>query len=536
MRNCAPQPMLFGNSMKTPIGVPTSPSDDRSFSVPLDIGRAMAKGTGWTVGTQLAIQVIAMLSTIILARLLVPADFGLVAVATALAGALHAITEFSFDLALIHNQNAARREYDTAWTLSICRNAILAGALAAGARLIASSFGDERLEPVVYWLALGTFFAGFQNIAVVDFRKELAFHRDLVFMVVGKLGPALVTVPLAFIWRDYWALVAGIVAGSVFRVVLSFAMHNYRPRISFDGWHGLLHFSKWLLIGNLCAFIYGRSSTFVLGKISGASAVGVFTLSGEIAGIATANLLMPLRRAILPGYAKLATDVERLRDIFEDIFAVVFLVSAPLTLGIGLVADPLVRITLGEQWLGAIPLIQILCVGDFLQAITAAASPIYIATGRPHYTMVLFAGSAIAMVPLLIIGAERAGALGAAYATLIVTVLSAALDFVLVNRLLHLSISRLLAGCWRSIISVIVMVAAVIELRALWPISQSFANLSLMLAAAVAVGGVVYSVCGFMLWMLAGRPRGAERHLSEVIKMVLKGISQNIYRVRTAHG
>ena len=290
--------------MKTPIGPPTSSSDDRSFSVPRDIGRVMAKGTGWTVGTQLVIQVIAMLSTMILARLLVPADFGLVAVATALAGALHAITEFSFDLALIHNQNATRRDYDAAWTLSICRNAILAGALAAGARLIASSFGDERLEPVVYCLALGTVFAGFQNIAVVDFRKELAFHRDLVFMVVGKLGPALVTVPLAFIWRDYWALVAGIVAGSVFKVALSFAMHRYRPRISFDGWHGLLHFSKWLLIGNLCAFIYGRSSTFVLGKISGASAVGVFTLSGEIAGIATANLLMPLRRAILPGYAK----------------------------------------------------------------------------------------------------------------------------------------------------------------------------------------------------------------------------------------
>ena len=80
---------------------------------------------------------------------------------------------------------------------------------------------------MVHWLALGTFFRGFQNIAVVNFRKELAFHRDLVFMVVGKLGPTAVTVPLAFIWRDYWALVAGIVAGSVFRVGLSFAMHSW---------------------------------------------------------------------------------------------------------------------------------------------------------------------------------------------------------------------------------------------------------------------------------------------------------------------
>ena len=522
--------------MKTPIGVPTSPSDDRSSSGPLDIGRAMAKGTGWTVGTQLTIQGIAMLSTMILARLLVPADFGLVALATALAGALHAITEFSFDLALIHNQTAARREYDTAWTLSICRNAILAGALAAGASLIASSFGDERLEPVVYWLALGTFFAGFQNIAVVDFRKELAFHRDLVFMVVGKLGPALVTVPLAFIWRNYWALVAGIVAGSVFRVALSFAMHNYRPRISFEGWHGLIHFSKWLLIGNLCGFIYNRGSTFILGKISGASAVGVFTLSGEIAGIASANLLMPLRRAILPGYAKLANDVERLHDMFVDIFAITFLVGAPLTLGIGLVANPLVRITLGEQWLSAIPLIQILCVGDFLQLITAAATPVYIATGRPHYTAMLFAGSAIAMVPLLIFATERSGVIGAAYATLVVTVLCAALDFILVNRLLHLSMSRLLARCWRSIISVTMMVAAVVGLQALWPTSKSVGNAWSILAAAVTVGGLVYSGCGFTLWFLAGRPRGAERHLFEAIKMALGGLSRTLYRTRAAEG
>jgi O-antigen/teichoic acid export membrane protein len=496
----------------------------------------MAKGTGWTVGTQLTIQVIAMLSTMILARLLVPADFGLVALATALSGALHAISEFSFDLALIQNQSAARREYDTAWTLSICRNAILAGALAAGAGLIASSFGDERLEPVVYWLALATFFNGFQNIAVVDFRKELAFHRDLVFMVVGKLGPTIVTVPLAFIWRDYWALVGGIVAGSVFRVALSFAMHSYRPRIAFEGWHDLMHFSKWLLIGNLCGFIYNRGSAFILGKMSGAAAVGVFTLSGEIAGIATANLLMPLRRAILPGYAKLATDVDRLHDIFVDIFAVVFLVSAPLTLGIGLVADPLVRITLGEQWLSAIPLIQILCVGEFLQLTTAAASPIYIATGRPHYTTVLFAGNAIAMVPLLIFATERAGVLGAAYATLVAAALCAALDFFLVNRLLHLSMSRLLAGCWRSIISVTMMVAAVVGLQSLWPTSESISSAWSTLAAAVTVGGLVYSVCGFTLWFLAGRPRGAERHLFEAVKMALGGISRTLYRARAAEG
>ncbi|MBV9376035.1 MAG: lipopolysaccharide biosynthesis protein [Alphaproteobacteria bacterium] len=504
--------------------------------MPLDIGRAMAKGTGWTVGTQLSIQAIGMLSMMVLARLLVPADFGLVALATTLSGALQAVSEFSFDVALIQNQSAGRREYDTAWTLSICRNAILAAALAAAARLITSSFGDERLGPVVYWLALGTFFSGFQNIAVVDFRKELAFHRDLVFLVVGKLGPTAVTVPLAFLWRDYWALVAGIVAGSVFRVALSFAMHQYRPRITFARWRELIHFSKWLVLSNLCIFVWSRSSTIILGRILGEHAIGVFSISEEIAGVVTTNLLMPLRRAILPGYAKLASDAERMHDVFIDIFAVLFLASAPLSLGIGVVADPLVRIALGPQWLATIPLIQVLCVADFLRLLTAAASPIYIATGRPHYMMVLYGGGAIATVPLLIYGIAQAGALGAAYAILVVAVLSAALDFFLVNRLLQLTVSRLFAGCWRPIISMTVMVATVAGVQASWPKSQSVGDLILMLGAAVTVGGAVYSLCGFVLWIVAGRPRGAERHLFEAVKIVLKGVSQTLYRVRASQG
>jgi hypothetical protein len=150
--------------------------------------------------------------------------------------------------------------------------------------------------------------------------------------------------------------------------------------------------------------------------------------------------------------------------------------------------------------------------------------------------MVLHGGTALATIPLLIFATEWAGTLGAAYATLAVAVLSSALDFVLVNRLLNLSISRLFAGCWRSIISVIVMVAAVAELRRLWPISESLGDLAAMLAAAVALGGAVYSACGLILWIVAGRPRGPERHLFEAIKMALKGVSQTLYRARAAQG
>src|SRR3954467_447282 len=210
---------------------------------------------------------VSLLSTIILARLLMPADFGLVALATTILAGLQALSELSFDIALIQNSRAGRPEYDSAWTLSACRNILIAIGLTVAAGPIASGFDDPRLEAIIYCLAVSTLLDGFQNIGIVDFRKELKFHQDLVFRVLGKLGPFLVTVPLAFLWRNYWALVIGTVAGSVFRVILSYAMHSYRPRISFAEWRHLIHFSKWLMLANLCIFISSRAITFIISAI-----------------------------------------------------------------------------------------------------------------------------------------------------------------------------------------------------------------------------------------------------------------------------
>lgn len=506
--------------MTPPIESPLH-SDDPTFPELLSLGRSIVRGTGWTVGARLTVQGIAVVSTLILARILIPADFGLVALASAFSGALQAISEFSFDVVLIQNQRAGRTEYDTAWTLSVCRNAIVALILLVSAHVIASSFGDPRLEPIVYWLALATAVDGAQNIGIVDFRKELAFDKDFAFMVVGKLGSFIVTVPLALILRSYWALVAGMVAGSMVRVLLSFAMHSYRPRISFAGWRDLLHFSKWLVFGNVCDFVFGRSSTFIIGKISGEQAIGIINLASEITGIVTGTFLSPLRRAMFPGYSKFSHDVGQLQASFVDVTAVMFLVGAPLTLGIGVVADPLVRVMLGEHWLGAIPLVQVLAVSQLFQLLTAGASPIFLATGRPQFTTVVQVGRVLVILPFLVFATERAGALGAAYCYLVVSILVAVCDFVLVKLVLRVPLSRLIRGWWRPTAAVVAMVWAVAEFEKHWPTSESMGSVTLMLIAAVALGAVIYLVFGICLWLLAGLPRGAETQLFTVMKMVV---------------
>jgi len=141
-------------------------------------------------------------------------------------------------------------------------------------------------------------------------------------------------------------------------------------------------------------------------------------MSTEIACQTNTNLLAPMRGALFPGYSKIASDLGRLQYIFIDISALVFLIVTPLTIGIGLIADPLVKIALGPKWLEAIPLIKILSIKEFLQLMSSMLGPIYLATGRPRYTMALQGFNAIVTLPLLILGALWAGLLGAAYATL----------------------------------------------------------------------------------------------------------------------
>jgi O-antigen/teichoic acid export membrane protein len=262
-------------------------------------------------------------------------------------------------------------------------------------------------------------------------------------------------------------------------------------------------------------------------------------MSSEIAGQITSNLLAPMRRALFPGYAKIATDLERLGHMFVNISALVFLVGTPLTLGIGVTADLLVRIALGDQWLGAIPLIEILAAKEFLQLISAAAGPIYLATGRPNYMMVLQIFHAIVIFPLLIFGVQWAGALGAAWATLAGVALMVALDLFLCLRLLSLSIIPVLVATWRPLISGALMLAAVAALETHWRPS-SMTDSILLLCACIMVGAVIYSASLSLLWMMAGRPHGAEYHLVTLLKggsgMIIEQVRSALRRARAALG
>ena len=166
------------------------------------LGRSMAAGAGWMVLMRLADRGVGLVSLAILARLLLPEDFGLVALAVSIIALVDMFGQFGADVALIQNQHAERRHYDSAWTLNLATAMTMSLVLAVVAKPAAAFFAEPRVEGIVYWLAVANVIGACANIGIVDFRKRLEFRKEFAYLFSARVLSTAVTLVLAWQWRD----------------------------------------------------------------------------------------------------------------------------------------------------------------------------------------------------------------------------------------------------------------------------------------------------------------------------------------------
>lgn len=461
---------------------------------------------------------IGLVSTVILARLLVPEDFGIVAMAMAVYALIEMIGEFGFDLALIHKQQADRRHYDTAWTFNVLYRSLSAVALAAAAPAIASAFSEPRLEDVILVLAVAAFAQGLENIGIVAFRKDLRFNMEFYFRVAKKLIAFVVTVTLAFLWRDYWALVVGILTSHVSATILSYLMHPYRPRPSFEKTKDLFSFSGWVMANSLFRYAKERGPDLMIGRLLGAGSVGVYKIAYEIATLPTTELYAPIMRAVFPGFAKISHDIPRLRKAYLSMQGVVATVTLPTGMGIVVLAGPLVHLLLGAKWLEAIPVIQVIGLFGVTQILHGNRFSLFMALGRPYWVAAMNLVQAVLILSLmaaaLMAGYEVATA---AWSLVIASLVTLPLGLFLVSRAIGLSGVDFLAVQIRPALASAAMAAVIWSLHGQWEAVTGTLDAMARLAILVPTGGGVYGLTLGLLWWLAGRPEGAETRALELL-------------------
>ena len=483
--------------------------------------RKMVSGAAWMVLFKLAERSLGLVSTLILVRLLSPHDFGLVAMATSFIFMAELLTGFGFDVALIQNQAAEDRHYHTAWTCNVLLGLGIFLVMLAAATPIAAFYAEPAVFWVVCLLALGPLIGGCENIGVVAFRKDLRFHSEFAFQISRKLTGFLVTVPLAFWLRSYWALIAGILASKAAGTVISYLAHPFRPRFSISGARILFSFSKWLLLSNVLAFLKERSTDFFIGRSQGAATLGVYNVAYELANLPTSELGAPINRALLPGFSRIAQDPAQLRSAYVNAIGILALFALPAAAGIFAVAEFLVPVVLGPKWLAAVPLIQILGLFGAIQLFHSSMCALLIATGRPAAVATGNVVFVLLLAILLFALIGRFGATGAAVAVVGAAILST--PAYLIGIRIHTGIgpATFLHAIARPLIASAAMVAVLRAVMPAYALSMGMHEAAALLLGAVALGAVLYATGVTLLWLAARRPPSVERFVFERARMML---------------
>lgn len=494
------------------------------------INKQIAKGAAWMVAFKMVDKCIGLVSTIVLARMLQPEDFGLVAMSMVLLSALNLLISFGFEVQLIQNRNAGRDQFDTAWTFTVIFSCACGLALALLAAPASQFYREPRLEAIIFALAFGFALEGFSNIGTVAFRREMQFDREFKFLLGKRMSSLLVTIPLALWLQNYWALVIGQLSSTVLSVALSYYMSTYRPRFSLKSKLELFHTSKWLVINNLFGFLQNRSAPFLLARLSGASSVGVFSIGMEISTLPSNELVAPINRAAFPGYAKAAHDMDKLRDTFLKVIASIALVAIPAGVGVAVVADLFVPAVLGWKWLDAIPLIQLLAVFGVIKALQTNIPYVYLALGMAKRSTIIGSIQVVIYLAALYPAISGWGAMGAAWASLGTAIVMIPVNQAMVAQCLGLGYTQFCRALVRPLIASGAIAAAVFAVKSQLTLRQHSLDYVLALLLCAAVGALVYVIVLYVVWRLWKRPDGAERHAFGQLEKLLRkaGIRVNL--------
>ncbi len=489
------------------------------------LARKVVTGSIWMIGLRWSMRMLGFVSTIILARLLTPDDFGLIAMSVLATGFVMALTEAGAAQALIRHPDPQRVHYDTAWSINVLLGVAGGAVIAAMAPLAPFYFNDPRITNVLLVTALTTVIYGLANIGTADFRRDFQFGRQFWLQFWPRGAGFAVTVALAIAWRSYWALILGGLAAAVAQLIVSYAMHPYRPRPSLGAREEMLGFSMHASLSHLAWFLEQRLDQLIIGGIVRPATLGLYYLAANLAEMATRELVAPISPVVYSAYSRIQTDGERMMGAVRKSVGAAALLGFGASLGLYAVAREFILAVYGWQWAGGTVLLEILALSALGACIRTVTLPLLTAQGRQRTTAIASWAQVGGLAVLLPVSWRLGGLEGVAGLRAAAEVVAAGVSMTLAFAPYRGLLGGVLRSFVRPLLAGILMVAAVRASQALMPLDPITS-----LALNVPLGALVYGAAVLLLWRLAGSPDGAESSMLEQAGVAAASLSRRFRR------
>jgi teichuronic acid exporter len=462
----------------------------------------MVRGIAWTGAVKWCSQLLSWISTIVVVRLLVPEDYGLVGMATVYLGLVAFINELGLGAAIITHRELTEDQIRQINTVCVLLG--LAGFLvsAAAAIPLAVFFRSPELRGVIAVMSLGYVISSLQTAPAALLQRELRFKFLALTEGLQSILQAIATVVLALLGFNYWALVLGGLIGTALSTVVIVSerwLWFSVPRISSIG--PALAFSWQILVTRLCWWVSIRADHLIAGRMLGQAALGVYSVAATIAVMPVEKITGLVGRVSFPLFSAVQHDQTALRRYLLLLTESLALTSFPLAFGLALVTEEFVFVVLGAQWADAILPLRILAILTTLRAVYPLVAQALTVTGNARFLMWVGVASAV-LAPIGFYLGSSGGTVGIATTWYVLYPLDLIPTYWLLRKRLGVTVRQYLRSLSPALTSSLAMALAVWYLKAVlpaeWPLRARF-------VVEVLGGGVAYSL--FVLTVYRDRLR-----------------------------
>jgi PST family polysaccharide transporter len=479
------------------------------------LDRSLVLGVAWTAGMKWVTQVVSWGSTLLVARILSPGDYGIYGMAMFYMGLVAPIYDLGLSAAVIQRRDMSREQVARLGGLSLLYALGFSLLCMAASPIIAAFYREPRVEPVVIMLSLMFMITAPQMLPRALMARELEFRKlawvdgtAAITLMVGNLIFAL----LGF---RYWSFVYGGLISATVTTVLAvvWTPHPIAWPAQFRSIRSAATFGWQVAFARVGTYVYSNADFAVVGRVLGRAVLGAYTFGWTLATIPVDRISSLVERVIPSVLSAAQNDDAALRRYALALSEGLAFLVLPLAVGMSLTADHLVRIALGPQWTGAIAPLRLLAFYGGFRAVATVIPPIIVATGHSRRDLQYTLFAVVVLPPLFFTGAHwGAQGVAAAWAIGFPIVMFPAYRFAF--RLLGLRPAAYFRALWPAVSSSAVMALMVLTARRLMPANYPIA---VQFATEVAVGAISY------LGVIALRHRARARAFLALLKRLRGG-------------
>lgn len=304
--------------------------------------------TIWITIVKWVTSVMGVVSTLVLARILTPSDFGLVAMATLVTAFFEILSRLGTEEYIIKSTSLTEDDINTSWTLQLIVKLTISLLILSFSHYASVFFNEPKLTKVLMMLSIVPVLVGFNNIGVVLAKKDMKFKEIMKLELISKVFSVILTITLAFSLRNYWAFIFGTVSYYLIYTLLTYFYYQYRPKLSLRHFKKQASFSQWTLLKGMVNYTSGKIDQILITKLLSAIELGAYTISQRIISIPSSLLLSPITDAVFPGLGQILGDNKDFREkIQKTIFISVFF-TTPIATMFFLFSTYVVELFLGD--------------------------------------------------------------------------------------------------------------------------------------------------------------------------------------------